>query len=197
MDFSWCVVGLGNPGKKYALTRHNAGFWVCDELSRRWGTAFSKKQLGSDTAHVSYNGKKILLVKPQTFMNLSGESVKSITGYYKIHHSQLILVHDDMDTPAGVLRIRKKGRSGGHNGVESVLSLLGTNDIYRVRVGIGRPEDSVTDEINYVLGVVKGEEKKLLLSAVDSACRCVETVIDAGIEKAMTAFNTRHAETES
>lgn len=200
MDFEWCVVGLGNPGRKYALTRHNAGFCVCDALSKRWGFSFSKKLFKAQFNQSSYAFKKILVVKPQTYMNLSGESVKSLMGYFSLSPEQLLLVYDDMDTPKGRLRLRKKGSPGGHNGVESVLSQLGTNDIYRVRVGIGRPacavhadrlDENSIDDVGYVLGVVKGNEKKLLESAVQGACEAVETIIEHGMEKAMNIFNVR------
>lgn len=191
MDFEWCVVGLGNPGRKYALTRHNAGFCVCDALSKRWGFSLSKKLFKTQLGFTSYAFKKVLVVKPQTYMNLSGESVKSLMGYFSLSPEQLLLIYDDMDTPKGRLRLRKKGTPGGHNGLESVLSHLGTNDIYRVRVGIGRPDENNMDNVDYVLGVVKGNEKKLLESAVHAACEAVEVVIEHGMEKAMNIFNVR------
>ncbi len=195
MEFACCIAGLGNPGKEYASTRHNAGFCVCDELSNRWGFSFSKKMFNAQAGFASFQNKRVLVVKPQTYMNLSGESVKSVVHYYALEPEQVLIVCDDMDTPRGNLRIRKKGGSGGHNGVESVLSSLGTKEIGRIRIGIGRPEHQDYDEISYVLGTFTKDEKKIMQSAVENACAAIEAILESGIDKAMSIFNGARTET--
>lgn len=182
------VACLGNPGNQYQNTRHNVGFMVGDELARRSVTTFSFDQKwNADTAKTG--GRT--LMKPQTFMNLSGESVGEFSRYYKISPSEIMVILDDTSLPLGMLRLRKSGSSGGHNGLESILVHMGTEAVPRLRVGIGKPENSLQ---NHVLGGFRQDEIPLLAESVGKASDAFEYANAHGIEAAMNQFNQKNQE---
>jgi PTH1 family peptidyl-tRNA hydrolase len=180
------IVGLGNPGEEYANTRHNIGFMVLDELARRWSAPSFNKKFRGLFSDVQVANRKVLLLKPQTYMNLSGRSVGEIIQFYKIDpESDLIVVSDDLDLPTGKLRIRKGGSAGGHNGLKDIVQCIGTKDFPRIRVGIGRSKGVS----GHVLGKIKGAEKEALDDAVQRAADAIVTWLDSGVDKAMNEFN--------
>jgi PTH1 family peptidyl-tRNA hydrolase len=182
------IVGLGNPGKQYANTRHNVGWMVLDELARRHNLSFDKTEKKALTASGTINGKRVLLAKPQTYMNLSGEAVRGLVDFYKIDLSNLLVISDDLDIPAGTLRLRQSGSAGGQGGLKNIIQHLGTNEFNRVRFGIGRPPGRMTPK-DYVLQDFKGDEAILVREVVDQAANAVEVWLKDGIEAAMTRFN--------
>lgn len=184
------VVGLGNPGSQYENTRHNIGFHVIDALSRKWScSAFQKKFKGLLT-EATLADQKVVLLKPQTYMNLSGESVREAVHFYKIPvESHVVVISDDLDLPPGNLRIRSSGGSGGHNGLKSVSENLGGDGYSRIRIGIGRSVTIPTE--SYVLAQIPKEEKELYEKAVHLAADAVETLVKDGIQKTMNTFNKR------
>lgn len=181
------VVGLGNPGSQYKDTRHNIGFLVVDELARRWNAAPWKRRYEAEVSEHRAIGP-VLLVKPQTFMNLSGVSVREAAKFYKMPSTDIIVVHDDLDLPAGRLRIRERGGSGGHKGIESILVQLGTDEFVRVRFGVGRPPDG-WESADYVLGRFAADEQSLIREAVAKAADAIEAIIKEGTAPAMNRFN--------
>jgi len=186
----YLVVGLGNPGPQYESTRHNIGFQVIDELSKRWGlTAFQKKFKGL-IGEIQRGGKRVLLLKPQTYMNLSGDSVLEVAQFYKIPcESHLVVISDDLDLPVGSIRIRPSGGTGGHNGLKSITEVLGGENFPRIRMGIGRSATIPTE--SYVLTSIPAAEKKVYEDAVKLAGDAVEVFLQENIQKAMNLFNTR------
>ncbi len=182
------IVGLGNPGPKYDKTRHNIGWWVIDELIRRYdlGKGRGEKRAQTWSAHI--HGKGVKLVKPLTFMNRSGEAVRSLLEYYKIPIGSLMVVHDDLDTPFGALRLRQAGGHGGQNGLRSIVGHLGSKDFARLRFGIGRPPGKM-DPVDYVLQTLKGDDLILARELTVRAADAIETWLQDGIEKAMSAHN--------
>ena len=180
------VVGLGNPGKKYAATRHNLGFQVVNELAARHPIDKEESRFDAIVGHCRISGQKILLVKPLTYMNLSGKSIWPLVRFYKVPLEDIMVVYDDMDIPPGTLRIRAAGGNGGHKGMGSIIASLGSNDIARIRIGVGRPDGDVTD---WVLSVPSTAEQMEINYSVKQAALAVETWIDAGIATAMNQFN--------
>ncbi len=179
------IAGLGNPGRQYAGTRHNAGFLVLDELARRAAVEFRFEAKWN--AEVALCGGRMLM-KPQTFMNLSGESVASYAHYHRFESAQVLVVIDDVSLPFGDLRLRKTGSAGGHNGLESVLVHLGTEGVPRLRLGIGSPSGALHD---HVLGAFRPEEKTAVDAAIVRAADAVEYANAHGIEDAMNQFNQK------
>lgn len=188
MSERYLIVGLGNPGKKYENTRHNVGFWCVDELARRHNLEFSKTEKKSLIADGTISGQRVMLAKPQTFMNLSGQSVRGLVDFYKIDTEKIIIVHDDLDTEFKVLRLRMKGSSGGNNGMKDIINHLGTNDIYRAKIGIGRPPGRMNPAV-YVLKPFAGDDAITARLMVDRAADAIETWLKDGIELAMTRHN--------
>ncbi|MEZ4671927.1 MAG: aminoacyl-tRNA hydrolase [Anaerolineae bacterium] len=184
----YLIVGLGNPGKEYETTRHNVGFHVVEELARRYGLSFGKTERKAQTASGLVRGKKVILAKPQTFMNLSGEAVRALVDFYKVDIPHVIIVADDLDIPLGTVRLRKSGSAGGQNGMKSVIQHLGTQDFSRLRFGIGRPPGKMQAR-DYVLSSFKGDDAILASQVVDRAADAVETWLVDGIELAMTRHN--------
>lgn len=183
------VVGLGNPGPEYRSTRHNAGFLVLERLAERMRGRWRRGLLArAATARLFVDGRSVLLIKPLTYMNLSGQAVAPLVRREKAVPQQVLLVYDDMDLPLGRLRIRPGGRAGGHRGVASVLAALGTEEIPRVRVGIGRPPEGV-DAAQYVLSPVPAEERQAFLTAIEQAAEAVGVVLTSGLEAAMARYN--------
>lgn len=190
----WClecavklVVGLGNPGSRYASTRHNVGFMVVDRLARRWRAAITKKQCGAQVGAAEFDGEKVWLAKPQTFMNLSGEAVSCLLRFYKLSPADLVVIYDERDLPVGRIRLRERGSAGGHRGVASIIQMLGTNEFPRVRVGIGRPPEM--DAVDHVLSGFPPEERPLIEEALDRAVEGVEDALRDGLVAAMNKYN--------
>lgn len=190
------IVGLGNPGKSYARNRHNIGYRCIDYLSKLHSIQVKKRQCQSDTGIGNIAGVEVLLAKPRTFVNLSGMAVSGLGYKYKISATELVVIYDDLDLPLGKLRLRQGGGSGGHKGIESIISALGSQDFTRIKVGIGRPMtgngDMVTDEaaiVDYVLSDFSSQEEKLIALAVEKVAEAVQCVITEGVVGAMNKYN--------
>lgn len=182
----WVIAGLGNPGIRYAKTRHNTGFLVIEEIARRAGLKF-KTEGDLRISRGVIEGTDLVLIEPLTFMNLSGIAIKRILRQFNISSDNLIIIHDDVDMETGKLRIRKRGSSGGHRGIESIISSIGSREFIRVKVGIGKEKGVPVEE--YVLGKFKKEEMPLILDAVNRAADAVLCIISEGVDKAMNKFN--------
>ena len=188
MAEKYLIVGLGNPGAKYAKTRHNVGWWVIDELVKRYEMGPGRDDKRAITWDGIIQGKKVKLAKPLTYMNLSGESVRPLMDYYDIPLDKLIVIHDDIDTPLGVLRLRKSGGHGGQNGIRNIVQHLGTKDFARVRFGIGRPPGKMRP-VDFVLQAFHGDDEILAREVTDKAVKAIETWLTQGIDQAMTQHN--------
>ncbi|MCX7781588.1 MAG: aminoacyl-tRNA hydrolase [Negativicutes bacterium] len=181
------IVGLGNPGQEYSATRHNVGFMAVDELAGRWQAAAWRSRF--DALVAEHRGTEpVLLVKPQTYMNLSGTAVAALARWYKLKTEDIIVIYDDLDLPVGKLRLRGQGGAGGHRGIESLLVHLGQDTFSRVRIGIGRPPQG-WETANYVLGRFAPEEQPLIVEAVGRAADAVEYILRHGLVKAGNVFN--------
>lgn len=191
----YLIAGLGNPGKQYEHTRHNMGFDTIDELADRY------RVLSCGVAHKAMYGKgmiageKVILAKPLTYMNLSGDSIREFISYYKMDpETELIVIYDDIDLEPGQIRIRKKGSAGGHNGIKSIINQIGTQNFYRIKVGVGAKPKG-WDLADYVLGRFPSEERNLVDEAIREAAKAVEVILDEGIEAAMNRYNAKKKET--
>jgi PTH1 family peptidyl-tRNA hydrolase len=183
------IVGLGNPGAEYANTRHNAGFLLVGKLAAKWKADWTnERKFNARIAKAGRNGKRILLCEPQTFMNLSGETVGGLKDFYQLPLEQLMVAVDDADLPFGEIRLRAGGSSGGHHGLESIEQHLSSREFARLRIGIGR-KDSSREITNYVLGKFDSGESELLKKVLERATGQIECWLDGGIEKAMNQFN--------
>lgn len=185
----YIIVGLGNPGKKYEHTRHNMGFIAMDKLSERSGIEISRERFKGLTGEGNISGEKAILLKPQTFMNLSGGSVREAVAYYKVPEDHVIVIYDDIDIPLGLIRIRKSGGAGTHNGMRSVVSELGTEAFPRVRIGIGN--DSGDSLIKHVIGKVSSEERKILDDTAEEVAVVIEDILKHGLDMSMNMHNVR------
>jgi PTH1 family peptidyl-tRNA hydrolase len=185
---SYLIIGLGNPGREYKFTRHNIGFLTIDELAIRLSIKITHVKNKAVIGSGLYNQTKITLAKPQTFMNLSGQSVVSLIKYYKLPVEHTLIVHDDLDLPFGTLRMRPSGSAGGQKGILSVIQMLGSDQIPRLRMGIGRPPGRM-DPVNYVLQRFSTHEEDVLNDVIDRACEACQSFIDHGIEQTMSRFN--------
>lgn len=183
-----CIVGLGNPGKKYESTRHNIGFIVLDELARRNGFTFDENKYKSDFYVGFIQQEKVLFIKPQTFMNLSGEGVKPLLDFYKIDYTDTLVVYDDLDLPTGKIRLREKGGHGGHNGIRSLIDHLSTREFKRLRIGIGRPQDQ-TPVVNYVLQPFSKDDLTQVDGAIEQASRACEAWLTHSFSDVMNEYN--------
>ena len=184
----YLIVGLGNPENEYANTRHNMGFDTINEIARRNNINITKTKFKGLYEVGIIQGEKVILLKPQTYMNLSGESVIEIMDFYNIPEKNLIIIYDDIDTEKGNIRIRKKGGPGSHNGMKSIVDNLQITDFTRIRVGIGQPKFK-NDMINYVLEKIPEEERKILKQGITKAAEAVEEILKNGIDIAMNKFN--------
>ena len=184
----YLIVGLGNPESEYANTRHNMGFNVVNEISEKCNIKVSKSKFDALYGMGEIQGEKVILVKPQTYMNLSGESIIKFKKFYKISNKQIIIIYDDIDLDVGDIRLKPKGGAGTHNGMKSVVQNLGTEEFIRVRVGIGTPQNK-DDMINYVIGAIPKREKEILNEGVKKAAESVIEVLQNGIDVAMNKFN--------
>lgn len=187
----YIIAGLGNPGKKYEQTRHNMGFMAVDFLAEKYDIKVNKIRFRALTGEGRIAGQKVLLLKPQTYMNLSGESIRLALEYYKVNPQELIVIYDDIDIQAGMIRIRKKGSAGTHNGMRNILYHIRTEDFPRIRVGIGSGRKE--DMIDYVTGSVPKNEITLLKEAADKAACGAACIVEKGIEKAMNEYNIKSA----
>ena len=184
----YLIVGLGNPEADYSGTRHNMGFDTLNKISKKYNIEINKKNYKGLYGTGIIEGEKVILLKPQTFMNLSGESVRECLDYYKIDLDKLIIIYDDIDIEKGIVKLRKQGGPGTHNGMKSVVDNLKTEDFSRVRIGIGMPEDK-SDLIDYVIGYVPDEEKEILDKGCENAKDAVIEIIKSGIDIAMNKYN--------
>jgi PTH1 family peptidyl-tRNA hydrolase len=180
------IVGLGNPGKKYSETRHNLGFKVINQLARRHPVEREESRYDALIGHCRIGSQKVLLMKPLTYMNLSGKAVQPMIRFYKIALEDLLVIYDDMDLPVADLRIRATGGSGGHKGVASIAQMLGSQDFARIRIGIGRPPHGAID---WVLSAPLGEDRAELDSAVERAADAAQSWVVEGLVKTMNQFN--------
>ena len=181
-------VGLGNPENDYSNTRHNMGFNVVNRVAEKYDVSINKSKFKALYGMGSVNGEKVIFLKPQTFMNLSGESVNEVVNYYKIDMDNILVIYDDMDIEPGKIRIRKSGSPGTHNGIKSVTHCLNSQNFPRVRVGIGKPKAN-EDVIGYVIGAIDTEDKEKLENGVEKAADAVCAILEHGIDFAMNKFN--------
>lgn len=182
------VVGLGNPGKKYSATRHNVGFWCVEHLAEESAITFSQRRRHAVIGEGAIAGIPVALAKPRTFVNESGQAIAFLLARYRASPADLLVVYDDMDLPPGALRLRPRGGSGGHKGMKSVIGAVGSQDISRLRIGIGRPPPGV-DDVEHVLGTMPPEERKKTDQAVARAVQAVICMLEEGISVAMERFN--------
>ena len=183
-------VGLGNPTPEYAATKHNVGFMLADRLANELSADIWREKFNSLVAESFFDGEKVLIVKPQTFMNLSGESVAPIVNFYKIGVENLVVAHDDMDLPLGMIRLRPKGSGGGHHGVESIIQHLGTQNFPRIRIGVGRPPENWSVN-SHVLSPFAQNDAKIISNALDELVSAVLSIFKDGIDNAMNKFNPK------
>ena len=191
----YLIVGLGNPENEYANTRHNMGFCTINKIAAEFKIDMTKTKFNGIYGTGMIEGQKVVLLKPQTYMNLSGDAVKAFWDYYKLDLEDLIIIYDDIDVEKGNIKIRKKGSSGSHNGMKSIVQNLGTEEFTRIRIGIGRPEHS-NDMINSVIGKIDEEEQKRLIPGIDLAKDATIEIIKNGVDMAMNKFNVRNKKEE-
>jgi peptidyl-tRNA hydrolase, PTH1 family len=198
----WVVAGLGNPGEEYSRSRHNLGFMTVDRIAKTKGAELGRRRFKGVTAEITLAEKPAILVKPQTFYNLSGECVSDLLGYFKIAPQQLIVVHDELDLEAGRLRIKQGGGDAGNRGVRSIAESLGTTDFIRVRIGIGRPagftvemepgrQPKTEENKDYLLRPMTAVERQALAPILERAASAVEAIAERGLEAAMNRYNQR------
>ena len=185
----YLIVGLGNPGREYEKTRHNTGFRAMDVLAEKLNAKVDRLKFQGLYTQVNYGGKKLFLLKPQTYMNLSGESVGEAARFYKVPADHVVVISDDVSLAAGRLRIRKSGSAGGHNGLKNIIQHLGTDGFPRIKVGVGMPEHPDHEMVNWVVGKPQGEEAKLLRATLDRAAEAALCLIEQGADTAMNRFN--------
>ncbi|MDR1773253.1 MAG: aminoacyl-tRNA hydrolase [Clostridioides sp.] len=184
----YVVVGLGNPGKQYENTRHNIGYCVIDKIAQKYNVSVNKIKHKALTAEIRMGSEKVILVKPITYMNLSGESVIDIYNFYKVDLENIIVVYDDIDLDIGSLRIRKKGSAGSHNGMKSIVQCLGSKDFPRIRVGISKPDPRM-NLADFVLSRFSKEDQKNIDESIEKASQAVEVIIEENIDLAMNNYN--------
>ena len=187
--YDFLVVGLGNPGLQYEKTRHNVGFMSADLLMKKAGGEFTKHKMDSHYGECEIGKKRILVMKPQTFMNNSGTAVSAVSKFYKIPIDQIIIISDDISLDVGKIRIRRKGSHGGHNGLKDIFQLLGTDDIMRVKIGVGAKPHPDYDLADWVLGKFPEEDEENLNTALENSVRAIEEIIKRGIDSAMNKYS--------
>ena len=184
----WLVVGLGNPGQKYEHTRHNMGFLTVDLMAEKQGVKLNKVKFKSAYNIMNFAGCKCLVMKPQTYMNLSGEAVREAAQFYKIPPQRVLVIYDDVSLPVGKLRVRPSGSAGGHNGIKNIIAHLGTQEFPRIKIGTGAPGEG-GNMIDWVIGVPSQAERKILVESFERAVEAAECIISDGCQKAMNRFN--------
>ncbi|AIF41992.1 aminoacyl-tRNA hydrolase [Virgibacillus sp. SK37] len=183
-----CIVGLGNPGRKYKETRHNIGFMVIDELVKRNNWELDKSKFNGKYAMERVDGEKIILLQPQTFMNLSGESLRPLMDFYQIDVEDILVIYDDLDLPTGKIRLRQKGGHGGHNGIRSLIDHLGTKEFKRIRIGVGRPVKPIP-VVDYVLGKFPKEEQDDVAASITKSADACEAWLKRPFLEVMNEYN--------
>ena len=189
---NWLIVGLGNPGREYERTRHNCGFRALDILADKLGCNVDKLKFQGLYAQVSYSGKKVFLLKPQTYMNLSGRSVLQLSAYFNIPPQRIIVMFDDISLAPGRLRIRADGSAGGHNGIKSIIQEVGSQAFPRVKIGVGAKPNPEYDLADWVLSTFSAQEEKALAVALENAADAALSVIDRGVPETANRFNGSH-----
>ncbi len=185
----WIAVFLGNPGPRYSGTRHNAGFLAADELEKKLGVRIDRLRFRALTGRALVGGQSVLLMKPQTYMNLSGEAVGQAARFFKLPPERVLVVSDEIALPPGALRVRTKGSAGGHNGLKNIIAHLGSDQFPRIRIGVGAPPHGGAEQADWVLGVPKNEDAEAFAGAVQRAADAVCDYIENGPEHAMSHFN--------
>ena len=188
---SHIVVFLGNPGMKYAATRHNIGFMVCDKLEKKLGISVNRLKYHALTAVCTIGDKSVLLMKPQTYMNLSGDSVSEAQRFYKVPTENILVISDDISMQTGKIRIRRKGSAGGHNGLKDIIAKCGGDNFPRIKVGVGAPPHPDYDIVDWVLGTFKNEDAEIIDRACSDAADAAEVLIKDGIDAAMAKFSQK------
>lgn len=186
---TWLIVFLGNPGPRYEMTRHNAGFMAADAMAKEKNLSINKSRFKALTASCDIGGESVLLMKPQTFMNLSGDAVSQAVKFYKIPPEHVIVVSDEISLPIGKLRIRTKGSAGGHNGLKDIIAKLGTDAFPRIRIGVGAPPHPDYDMADWVLSSFKNQDAEDMLAAAARAAEAAQCYITQGADRAMNRFN--------
>jgi PTH1 family peptidyl-tRNA hydrolase len=190
------IVGLGNPGSRYEHTRHNAGFWFVDLLARRYGVAFKEdRRFQGELARIQVDGRELRLLKPTTFMNRSGNSIRSLAAYLKVLPEAVMIAHDDLDLPIGAVRLKRGGGAGGHNGLKDVIAHLG-REFFRLRIGVGHPGHH-NEVIDYVLTRPTREEEESIRASIEEAADVIPMLLGEGEQRAMTRLHTRSAGSEA
>lgn len=185
----YIIAGLGNPGKKYVNSRHNIGFDALDAVAAKYNIDVKKVKFNGIYGEGIIGGEKVVLVKPQTFMNLSGECIRDFKNWYKVENDQIIIIYDDISLPLGKMRIRPKGSAGGHNGIKSIIYQTGSEVFPRIKIGVGSPENPDFDLADYVLGHFSKGEIEVLVPVAVKAAEAVAEIIKNGTEKAMSVYN--------
>ena len=185
----WLIVGLGNPGEKYAHTRHNMGFLTVDLLAEQEGQKLNKVKFKSAFNIFPFAGQRCLVMKPQTYMNLSGEAVREAVQFYKIPPERVLVIYDDVSLPVGKLRVRPTGSAGGHNGIKNIIAHLGTQDFPRIKIGTGAPAGGGAEMIDWVIGVPSRAEREILVESFRRAIDVAACIIQNGCQKAMNDYN--------
>lgn len=183
------IAGLGNPGKKYENTRHNVGFKAIDLLADKLAMRLDQKKFSSEFGQTQYKDKKLILIKPQEYMNRSGQAVATVKGFYKLEDSEIIVVTDDLALEPGVIRVRPKGSAGGHNGLKDIIARIGTNQFPRLRIGIG--QSTFADSKDYVLGKISSDEADDINSAIEKSVQAIFSWLDEDIDSVMNRFNVK------
>ncbi len=189
---NWLIVGLGNPGREYEKTRHNAGFRALDILADQLGVKVDKLKYQGLYAQVNYNGGKLFLLKPQTYMNLSGRSVLQLSAYFNIPPQRIIVMLDDISLEPGRLRVRANGSAGGHNGIKSIIQEVGSQEFPRVKIGVGAKPHPNFELADWVLSAFTAQEEKALAVSLENAAKAALTIIDHGVPEAANRFNGSH-----
>ena len=187
-DF-WLVAGLGNPGLQYEKTRHNAGFMAADRIAEKYGVQFNKRKFDSVYGEFKIGENRVLLMKPQTYMNNSGSAVLGLVNFYKIPTDRIIIMFDDISLDVGKIRMRRKGSHGGHNGIKDIIELLGTDEIMRIKIGVGERQNRDYDLKDWVLVKIPSEQLPELDKALDKAAQAAKEIITGGIDSAMNKYN--------
>ncbi len=186
----YLIAGLGNPGSEYNMTRHNIGFATIDYIADKYNIQIKKLKYKALFGETNIKGEKVLFVKPQTYMNLSGESIRDFCSFYKIPPENVIIICDDISLPPGKVRIRRKGSAGGHNGLKSIIYQLNSDDFPRIKIGVGSPEHKEYELADFVLGRFTKEEIPVLEESIIKSCKAVFEIIEKGIDSAMNKYNS-------
>ena len=186
----WLIVGLGNPGQKYEHTRHNMGFLTVDLLAEQLNVKLNKVKFKSAYNIVRFGGQKCLVMKPQTYMNLSGEAVREAAQFYKIPADHVLVIYDDVSLPVGKLRVRPTGSAGGHNGIKNIISQCNTDQFPRIKIGVGAPPHPDYDVVDWVLGSFSEADRKALIPALDRAVAAVPVILSDGVAQAANLYNS-------